>query len=118
MKRKIFVSGQMNGKKEKKGPEIVKKPVGEMGYKVNEAEDINSRRDEWEKGKPVSPMSARTNPEGSGYKVETPGVQARLEKWNSLKSGEVPSIRKEPVAIPVTNISKDDQTDVKTVKYT
>jgi len=82
------------------------------------AEDITKRREEWEKGKPAASISTKTDPEGTGYKVESTGVKDRLTKWNSLKSGEVPGIRKEPVSIPTKNSTKEDQTDVKTVTYT
>jgi len=92
-----------------------KKPVEELGYKVDEAEDIKKRREEWEKGKQPIQLSARSDPEGAGYKVETSGVKDRLDKWNSRK--EVPSSRKEPITISYKEVTKDDQIDVKTVKY-
>jgi len=99
----------------------IKKPVEELGYKVDEAsaEDIRKRKDEWEKGKsvPVVPSSVR-NPNDVGYKVDAEGVKDRLQKWNTIgstKSG-TPE-RKQPVKIPTENATKDDQTDVKTVKY-
>jgi len=95
-----------------------KKPVEELGYKVDEAsaEDIRKRKDEWEKGKsvPVVPSSVR-NPNDVGYKVDAEGVKDRLQKWNTIgstKSG-TPE-RKQPVKIPTENATKDDQTDVKT----
>jgi len=95
----------------------VKKPVEELGYKVEEAEDVRKRREEWEKGKPPVSLAPKADTEGTGYKVETVGVKDRLNKWNSQKS-DVPGVRKEPVAIPDREITKEDQTDVRTVTYT
>jgi len=96
--------------------EIQKKPVGDMGYKVDDAEDIKKRREDWEKGKAV-PTGAKS-PGDVGYKVEAEGVKDRLQKWASLNS-KIPSAteRKEPVKIPTVNTTKEDQMDVKTVKY-
>jgi hypothetical protein len=88
-----------------------------MGYKVDDAspEDIRKRKEEWEKGKSV-PAGAKVTGD-VGYKVETEGVKDRLQKWTSLNS-KVPTIeRKDPVKIPTKNTTKEDQTDVKTVKY-
>jgi len=105
-----------------KSSEIHKKPTSELGYKVDDAEDIRKRKDEWEKGKTVpstgSSASKGNNPEEGGYKVETEGVKNRLEKWNSLSSSKpnTPD-RKQPIKIPTENATKDEQTDVKTVKY-
>jgi len=108
--------------KGKKHSEIMKKPVEELGYRVDDSEDIRKRKEEWEKGKKDSAISPKTNQEGSGYKVETSGVKDRLNKWNSLKnSGETILPRKEPVTIPgpgSKQVTKEDQTDVKTVSHT
>jgi len=59
MKLKISTKyAKKNGKKEKPYPLLSKKkPVGELGYKVDEADDIHKKRkEEWEKGVSSSPV--------------------------------------------------------------
>jgi len=90
----------------------VKKPVEELGYKVEVAEDVRNRREEWEKGKPPVGPAPKADPDSTGYKVETEGVKERLNKWQSVKESPM-GVRKDPVAIPITEITKDDQTDVR-----
>jgi len=97
-----------------------KKPTEELGYKVEDAsaEEIRKRKEEWEKGKSV-PTGAKGTGD-VGYKVDTEGVKDRLQKWTNMNSSlksPTSGDRKDPVKIPTKNATKEEQTDVKTVKY-
>jgi len=65
-----------------------KKPVEEMGYKVETEEDIKTRKEEWEKGKATE--FSKKGVEEMGYKVETDDdIKKRKDEWEKGKKVEV-----------------------------
>jgi len=72
-----------------KSSEVQKKPVEELGYKVDKADGAHKKRkEEWETGQVEGVQFKKADPAQRGYNDEAEDINKRCDEWEKGKLSE------------------------------